>query len=290
MRALRLIRRFSDKLPVPKTFEEEELAAKEKIYAERIEDEKLNWEIIFPSVPKENSLRPEYKDDLPSLFGKSDEEDTTAFFLEDTKEVQYIYSPGKALEFDENGLALIFDSSSRFYWPEKLKYGWRVSVLALFGLGIAIQPFAYSNIHIFLGLSLPFIALSRCLIVDKIFLTKDGKQIKVNYRRFKFLPRTKTIDISSFKEPKGDAFIIWDVYEFPDDLKTYNETSSMERIAFAKYISWWSFLMLPKKPKYVNREVLINALNGIFIDPQQQGKEEIEQRYFVLYKKNENKA
>ena len=75
-------------------------------------------------------------------------------------------------------------------------------------------------------------------MVDKIFIHKDGKHAKFLYKRFKFFGlKEKVLDVSHFKEPAGDAFMIWSLYEFPDDLKTFSENEAVKRIAFAKYLT-----------------------------------------------------
>ena len=79
---------------------------------------------------------------------------------------------------------------------------------------------------------------------------------------------------------------MWNVYEFPDDLKTFSENELITRNAFAKFFSRWSFYLLPRHPEEINREALVNMLNGIYIDTERLGGEELKSRYYILEPKS----
>ena len=81
--------------------------------------------------------------------------------------------------------------------------------------------------------------------------------------------------------------MFWSVYEFPDDLQTYMAADKLQRVAFAKKIGRWQFLLLPRWSKFVNREVLVNVLNGVFIETTKTSTDRFEERYLVLYSKEE---
>lgn len=285
-RFLPLIRLHSEKLPS----KIEDLKLNEKKALQDIHDENIelgkkkisDW-FPDPNVPVDRKQYPMY----PSAYGPSDEEDTPAFFLEDLKDYQYIYTPKVALDFADSDFCMIFQAKSRyFFYPSKLRYSWKIIFPVFLSVAITFQAAAHATAVIVFSWALPLVILTRALMVKQIFLHKDGKKIKVLCKRFKF-GRTleKTINIKDFKEPSGDAFLIWSLYEFPDDLKTFNENPNIERIAFAKYWGWWSFFVLPKHPEIINREVLVNALNGIYIDTKQTGGEDLKSRYFILEKK-----
>mmetsp|Transcript_14434 Transcript_14434/g.21063 ORF Transcript_14434/g.21063 Transcript_14434/m.21063 type:complete len:284 (+) Transcript_14434:343-1194(+) len=254
-----------------------------KVYEEKVEAEKQDLEQALPKPVEETipELKKEQKE--VSIFGESEEEETTPFFLEDTSKVQYIYSPSKSLEFDQEGYTPIFESPS----ASKLRYCWRTFLPVGVATYMSLHPNVYGTLGIALAWSLPLLIYSRGLMVKSILLHQDGKHLKVRYKRFRFLPvREKVIDVKDFKEPSGNAFMFWSLYEMPDDLFTYIESQKMTQITFAKKWSLWSFFVLPKNAKTVNREVLVNALNGIYIDTENITEEEdLQNRYFVLYNK-----
>lgn len=275
-------RRFSNSPKPLEDYKEKEQAALQEVKDEKLEDSKRQWDLWFPEQKKI-----EIKREIPtyiSKFGPSDEEDTAAFFLSDLSTYQYIYTPKSALEFDINGFSLVYQAPSRsIFAPHKLRYCWKIIFPVLFSIGLTFQPIVHSNISIILSWCLPLLLLTQGLMVEKIFLNQDGKTVKFVYKRFKFLPlKEKVFDVSTFKEPSGDAFIFWSLYEFPDDLKTFNENAAVERIGFGKNINWWSFFVLPKGALQINREVLINVMNGIYIDTKELGGEDLKSRYFIL--------
>ena len=282
-RVFTLINRGFSKLPkVVEEYKQKEPEALQEIHNEKEEESKKEWDLWFPDPNKIVTKR-----ELPSYvsnYGKSDEEDTPAFFLEDLSAFQYIYTPKHPLEFDSDGFAPVFQATPKyFFMPNKLQYCWKIVLPVLFSLGISLQPMVHSTLSIVFSWCIPAIIMSRALMVDKIMINQDGRTAKFVYKRFKFMPlREKLVDVSTFKEPTGDAFIIWSVYEFPDDLKTFNENPAVARIAFGKYINWWSFFLMPKFPTQINREVLVNLLNGIYIDTKQTGGEDLQSRYYIL--------
>jgi hypothetical protein len=286
-RTLGLFRRFTNLTPGKNdslTAKEKEAKAIQEVYDEETEKSKKELDIWFPdpNTTIERQKFPEY----PSNYGKSDEEDTPAFFLDDLKDFQYIYTPKQKLEFDENGFSLIYKSQKNsIFWPFKLTYCWKLIYPVIFSLGITLHAQFHTNLAILLSWSIPFILYTKALKVKEIYLKDDGKTLKIVYKRFRFWPsKSKIIDVSRFKEPSGDSFIVWSVYEFPDDLKTFNENEAIARISFAKYLNFWDFFLLPAKPAEINREVLINVLNGIFIDFAHAGDsaEDLKSRYFIL--------
>ena len=291
IRILRLSRDCSTKLPKQsEDFKQKEEQAMQEIQDEKLEENKNRLNIWFPD-PDKQIVRKEVPSYV-SQYGQSEEEDTPAFFLEDLKNYQYIYTPKQSLIFDDQGYSLVFQTNyPRFFMPHKLKYCWKLIFPIFFSLGVTFQTTAHTNLSMLLSWVIPFAILSRALMVDKIFIHKDGKHAKFLYKRFKFFGlKEKVLDVSHFKEPAGDAFMIWSLYEFPDDLKTFSENEAVKRIAFAKYLTWWSFFLLPKFPKEVNREVLINMLNGIYIDTEHLGGDDLKSRYLILNEKKPQKS
>lgn len=284
------VRWSGSKLPKEKqALIEKEMEALKEIHDEETEMEKNKLKPFFPD-PNEKLERvnvPKYI----SNFGQSDEEDIEPFFIDDLNEFQYVYTPKNPLVFDEEGYAVIYQSKKRnIFKPLKLKYCWKLIFPILFSIGITIQATTHSAIGIFLSWSFPFLMYTKGLIVNTIKLNKDGKSIKISYKRFRFW-RTKEVElsISDFKEPSGNSFIIWSLYEFPDDLKTFAENESINRITFAKYWGNWSFFILPNNSEILNREILVNILNGVFVDTENLGGEELKSRYLILHPKVKNK-
>ena len=288
-RVFKSVRHFSDKLPskANELFEREQQALKE-VKSEDLEAERKVFKEYFPDPNQviERKQTPQY----PSNFGQTDEEEIEPFFIDDLKDFQYSYSPKSSLIFDESGYALIYQAKKRsFFLPLKLKYCWKLIIPVMFNTITTIQGYFHLKIILALAWAFPFLMYSKALVVKSIHLNKDGKTLKVVYKRFKFARQKEAVvSIESFKEPAGDSFIVWSLYEFPDDLKTFIETENVERISFAKYWGSWSFFLLPNRPEAVNREVLVNALNGIFIDTEKVGGEEISSRYSILFAKNKS--
>lgn len=268
---------------------EKELEALKEIHDEETERDKMKLKEFFPD-PNEKLERvnvPKYI----SSFGQSDEEEIEPFFIDDLNEFQYLYTPKDGLVFDEDGYAVIYKSKKQSIFKTfKLKYCWKLVVPILFSIGLTFQATTHSTLGILLSWSFPFIMYTKGLIVNTIKLNKDGKSIKISYKRFRFW-RTKEVElsISNFKEPSGNSFIIWSLYEFPDDLKTFSETESVKRITFAKYWGDWSFFILPNNAEILNREILVNTLNGIFVDTENLGGEDFKSRYLILHPKVKNK-
>lgn len=213
-----------------------------------------------------------------SVFGLSDEEDREPFFLEGSQ--QYIYTPSQKLAFEDD-YALIFKSSSRLWHVEKLSVCRKI--FGLYGIAgfVAMQPFFYSLPTIMLSIIAPQVILSRGLLLDRIWLHKSGGKLRLTYRRFKFgFASTVEVDVSEMKEPSGDKFGLWNLYEFPDDLRTYMESEGLLKWGYAKRLKgWWSFLILKGKPTDVNREILVNVLNGVKIDTEASSEDPLEMRY-----------
>jgi hypothetical protein len=287
LRIFSVVRKCSSNIPKPiESLKKKEQDVLQEIHDEKLEKDKAHWEILFPD-PDKIAIKKEIPE-YPSAFGPSDDEETPAYFIEDLSSFQYIYTPKNSISFDQDGLALVYKAKkTNFLLPYKLTHCWKIVFPVLFSIGVTMQPSHHTTPSILLSWCIPLAILTRALIVDKIYLCKDGKTAKFVYKRFKFLPkREKIINLNKFKEPKGDSFFIWSVYEFPDDLKTFNENPNVSRISFAKYISWWSFFLLPKNPAEINREVLINILNGIYIDTTQTGGEDLKSRYYIFEPKH----
>mmetsp|Transcript_1762 Transcript_1762/g.3787 ORF Transcript_1762/g.3787 Transcript_1762/m.3787 type:complete len:248 (+) Transcript_1762:1481-2224(+) len=239
-----------------------------------------------PSEKELQSLIPLDNEDVPapdirkptSIFGLSEDEDSVPFFLEGTE--KYVYTPTAKLAF-EGDYAQIYASSSRLWHIEKFSVCRKVIAFYGFAAFVAVQPFLYTIPTIILGLLAPKVILSRGLLLDRIWLHKSGSSVKLQYRRFKFGPSSKVdVKIDEMVEPTGDKFGLWNLYEFPDDLRTYTENEALQKWAYAKRLKgWWSFLIIKGKPKEVNREVLINALNGVQIDTEACSEEPLEKRY-----------
>jgi hypothetical protein len=279
-------RYFSDKFPSkPNEIVEKEQEAIKELKKEDLEVERKDFKEYFPNPNQivERKHVPQYI----SSFGKSDEEEIEPFFIEDLNEFQYSYTPLKELIFDESGYALIYQAKKRsFLLPFKLKYCWKLIFPLIFNIIITLQGFVHNFFGIILAWTFPFVMYSKGLVVRSIKLNQDGKTLKVTYKRFKFSREKEvTVSIDTFKEPSGDSFIIWSLYEFPDDLKTFMETENIERVTFAKYWGNWSFFMITREPEIINREILVNAMNGIFIDTSKLGGEELSSRYSILHSK-----
>ena len=200
-RIFKIARGCSSKLPKQVAeFKEKEEKALQEIRDDLLEEEKEKLEMWFPDPNKaiEKRETPSYV----SNFGKSDEEDTPAFFLEDLNAYQYIYTPKNPLVFDDQGYALIFKAAPRhFFSLHKLKYCWKIIIPVAFSSVITFQASLHSTWYIFLSWCIPFAIFTRALMVDQIYIQKDGKHAKFVYKRFKFLPyKEKKIDISIFKE------------------------------------------------------------------------------------------
>lgn len=285
-----ILRMFADKLPATK----EELVDKERnalreIQDEDLEREKRKLQVFFPdpSEKLEKKSIPQY----PSSFGKSDEEEIEPFFIDDLHDFQYIYTPKDSLSFDQDGYCIIYQSPKQYFFtPLKLKYCWKLIFPILFSIGITVQASTHSTLGILLSWSFPLIMYTKGLIVNSIKLNKDGKTLRISYKRFRFYKAQETqISVESFKEPSGNSFIVWSLYEFPDDLKTFLETESIKRVNFAKYWGNWSFFILPRNAEIINREILVNTLNGIFVDTENLGGEDLKSRYLILHPKVKNK-
>lgn len=288
-RVFKSVRYFSDKLPSKGSdLFDKELDVLKQVKSEENEDQYKVFKDYFPDPNQlvERKQTPQY----PSSFGQTDEEDIEPFFIDDLKDFQYSYSPTSSLVFDESGYALIYQAKKRsFFLPLKLKYCWKLIFPIIFNTITTIQGYFHMKIALILGWAFPFLMYSKALVVKSIHLNKDGKTLKIVYKRFKFARAKEAIvDVQTFKEPAGDSFIVWSLYEFPDDLKTFMETENVKRISFAKYWGSWSFFLLPREPEVINREVLVNALNGIFIDTEKVGGEEISSRYSILFTKNKS--
>jgi hypothetical protein len=226
-----------------------------------------NEDVPAPELPK-----------TKSVFGLSDEEDAEPFFLENTE--QYIFTPANKLAFEDD-YALIYLSSSRLWHVEKLNVCRKIAVLYGFAGFVAAQPFLYTLPTIILGCLAPQVILARGLLVDRIYLHRSGSKVKVQYRRFKFgMTSSCEVSVEEMLEPTGDKFGLWNLYEFPDDLRTYTEKESLLKWGYSKRIKgWWSFLLLKGKPQHVNREVLVNCLNGVQIDTETSSEAPLEARY-----------
>ena len=229
------------------------------------------------------------QDSTPATVEFSSDEEVVPFFIDDLKEVQYVYKPRGGLEFDESGFACIYRKQRSWVTAEKFRYckslGWSYVLSAYFFLNHVY----FGNAAPFIALFAPSLVLSRALLTDSIQINKAGTQLKFTTRRCRWLWSSQwTIDIHDFDEPKGMKFGLWKVYEFPDDLKTFAETESLTKYAYVKRVpkAYWSFLLFPAQPDHINREVLINALNGVYIDTSCGGSADLQSRYVVMDRKN----
>lgn len=299
MRSLRHLRRlFSDQkppAPISSTWEEKLQQVKREMVQLEKEKEKESLKSFIPddSDAEEFKLpkRVEPQTAVQSIFGESSEAEPEPFFLEDIENTAYIYRPTHKLEFDAEGWCVIYSARRKLLYPEKLVYCRKVGFLYLLSLYFISQPFIYSWFTIVGSIVVPSLITLRGCLIDKMWLHQDGKTVKVKYRRWKLIPFSSKISIDSFKDPTGDKFGVWNLYEFPDDLKTYVERDRLQSLGFSKRIKkWFSFLIFPSYPEYVNREVLVNVLNRIQIDTETQGGESIESRYFTLKHENDQKS
>lgn len=219
----------------------------------------------------------------------SSDEEIVPFFIDDLKQVQYVYKTREKLHFDEQGWACVYHKQRQWLGWEKFRYcrnlAWSYFLAGYF----FVNHVYFSSSAPLIALLTPSIFLSRALLVDRIAVDKAGTHLSLWTRRFHWLPSRKwQIDIKDFDQPKGQKFALWSAYEFPDDLKTYAETASLEKYCYIKRLpkARWSFLLLPGRPDLVNREVLVNVLNGVYIDTEGGGGEDLQQRYVVLDRKD----
>lgn len=299
MRSLRHLRRlFSDSkppLPLTSTWEEKLHQTKKEMIQLDKQKEKEDLKSFIPddSDAEEFKLpkRIEPKTQIQSIFGESSEAEPEPFFLEDIENTEYIYRPAQKLEFDENGWCVIYSAKMKILYPEKLIYCRKIGFFYALAAYYISQPFIFTWFTIVGSIIVPCVITMRGCLIDKLWLNSDGKTVKVKYRRWKLIPFTKEISIDAFKDPTGDKFGIWNLYEFPDDLKTYIERDKLQKLGFSKKVKkWFSFLIFPSYPEYVNKEVLVNVLNRIKIDTETQGGETIESRYFTIKNENDEKT
>ena len=234
--------------------------------------------------PDNKKPAPAIKEDkVPSLFGESDESDTEPFFLEDAGSVQYIYRPKTPLEFSDSGWASIWSKAK----PRSKIWSCRSAFSSFLLAGIAIsQPHLYSVATMAVFLGVPFLISARGKVLRDVSLNRDGETLKFEYKKNKFSPiKDQTFEIAKLPEPKGDKIFFWKVYEFPDDLKTFIEKDKLQSVTWIKkYGSRYNFFLFDKDPSYVNREVLVNALNRVQIDTdaiESIEGDDIKDRYFI---------
>ena len=291
----RVLRRFFASAPDPlksQPLSPAELAVLKKTQEFEKSLEKQDWAKNFATdSDADNYQVPDVvkpQDSLAPAEFSSDEE-IVPFFIDDLKQVQYVYKTKVKLEFDAEGLACIYEKKRKWLKFEKFTYcrslGWSYFLAGYF----FANHVYFSGFSSIIALLVPSVFMSRALLTDKIAINKEGTQVFVWTRRFHWsFSRQRIIDIKDFDLPKGQKFALWKAYEFPDDLKTYMETSALEKYCYIKRLpkAYWSFLLLPGKPDLVNREVLVNVLNGVYIDTEGGGAEDLQQRYVVLDRKD----
>lgn len=253
--------------------------------------EKQNWAKNFASdsdsdhyqVPE---VAPPSSTLTPAEF--SSDEEVVPFFIDDLKQVQYVYKPRLKLDFDEQGFATIYENHPKLLSFPKFKYCksiyWSYFLAGYFFLNHVY----FGSLASVIALLMPSIYLSRALVTHRIAINQPGTHLLISSQRFRWLPmRHYEIDIKDFDQPKGRKIALWKAYEFPDDLKTFAEIASLEKYAYIKRLpkKYWSFMLLPGQPEKVNREILVNALNGVYIDTEGGGGEDIQQRYVVMERK-----
>lgn len=281
-RSVKSIRFFSK---IEKFKEKQDKALRELYEREcEVEKQKLDHILPYSGTPQEVSEAPS-PPPLP-IFGESSEEEPAPFFLEDVNSTQYIYSPSAPLSFNEEGYSKIFQKAPGLFNSLKLKYCWKLLLpLAVAGT-VTLQPFIYGYSAILLSWLYPVLLYTRGRVATSIWLHNSGTKLKVEYSF-----TSQELLISKLPPPSGNLFLFWSLYEFPDDLCTYASNHKLERVAFAKKINRWKFFILTREPQYVNREVLVNALNGIYIDvltASSLPSENLQDRYQVLSSKNIN--